>query len=72
MTPTKQPVSHQVLFEVDGFTAEMCIEKESLDLAYRLRYKAYLNAGAIQPNAAMEFVDHFDLQNNARTFFDLV
>ena len=47
-----KPLDHQVLFEVDGYTAEICIEPESLQLAYHLRYQAYRLADAIPANEA--------------------
>lgn len=63
-----KPLTHQLLFEESGYTAEMCIEQESLDTAYHLRYQAYLNADAIGPNTAQLFTDKFDRQENARTY----
>lgn len=68
MQPTLLPQTQQLLFEVDGYTAEMCIEQESLETAFRLRYRAYLEADAIPPNSEKQFYDSFDSQQNARTF----
>lgn len=68
MQTTLLPIPHQILFEVDGFVAEMCIEKESLETAYHLRYQAYLDAEAIPPNPEQQCTDPFDAQKNARTF----
>lgn len=68
MQRTLKPLDHQILFEVDGYTAEICIEPESLDLAYHLRYLAYRHADAIPPNPAATCTDSFDNQRNARTF----
>ena len=62
------PLTDQVLFEANGFTAEMCIEKESLDIAYHLRYRAYRNADAIPVNAEEKFIDKYDRQDNVRTY----
>ncbi len=63
-----KPLTHQFLFEESGYTAEMCIEQESLEIAYHLRYRAYLNVDAIGPNAEQLFTDKFDQQKNARTY----
>ena len=65
---TLQPLAHQILFEVDGFTAEMCLEEESLDLAYHLRYQAYFQADAIPHNDEERCTDPYDRQKNARTY----
>lgn len=68
MQRTLKPLDHQVLFEVDGYTAEICIEPESLQLAYHLRYQAYRHADAIPVNEQATCTDPFDDQRNARTF----
>lgn len=68
MEATIHPIQHQWLFDANGFKAEMCLEPESLDLAYQLRYKAYFNAGAIPSNQNERFKDKYDGQPNARTF----
>lgn len=68
MQRTLKPLDHQVLFEVDGYTAEICIEPESLQLAYHLRYQAYRHADAIPVNEQAICTDPFDEQRNARTF----
>lgn len=63
-----KPLDHQILFEVDGYTAEICIEPESLNLAYHLRYLAYRHADAIPTNTEATCIDPYDQQRNARTF----
>ncbi|NRB47971.1 MAG: hypothetical protein HRU41_09895 [Saprospiraceae bacterium] len=68
MQSTLKPLDHQVLFEVNGYTAEICIEPESLQLAYHLRYQAYRHADAIPANEEAICTDSFDEQRNARTF----
>jgi len=68
MKTIMQPLAHQLLFEADGYTAEMCIETDSLKLAYHLRYQAYFNAEAIPANPQALFSDPFDQQKNTRTF----
>lgn len=68
MQRTLKPLDHQILFEVDGYTAEICIEHESLNLAYHLRYQAYRHAEAIPANPEETCTDPFDQQQNARTF----
>lgn len=68
MKRTLQPQTQQVLFETNGYLAEMCIGQESLEIAYHLRYRAYLHADAIEPNAHELCTDPFDEQENSRTF----
>lgn len=63
-----QPQAHQVLFETNGFLAEMCIEEESLLTAFNLRYQAYQSVGAIPEDPSELFSDVYDSQQNARTF----
>lgn len=68
MQNSNQPLAHQILFEANGFTAEMCIEEESLRLAYNLRYRAYRSVDAIPANAQEIFTDQYDEQENVRTY----
>ncbi len=68
MPKTLTPLAHQLLFTANGFVAEMCLEEESLDLAYHLRYQAYYQAEAIAANAAERCTDRYDEQPNARTY----
>lgn len=63
-----EPLAHQILFSENGFTAEMCIERESFEIAYNLRYRAYENVEAIRPNAQETFSDQYDSQENVRTY----
>lgn len=53
---------NQLLFEVNGFTAEICLSPESRRIAYELRYRAYLDAGAIYPNDEEIVHDEYDDQ----------
>ena len=46
----------------------MCLEPESLDLAYQLRYQAYFQADAIPQNDEERCTDPYDDQRNARTY----
>lgn len=62
----RRPIEHQILFKAKGFTAEMCIEPESLRTAFQLRYRAYLKAGAIAPNDSQLVQDQYDLAENSR------
>ena len=57
----------EMIFEHDGFYAQLCMTPESLDIAYELRYRAYRNAEAISPNTSRRTHDHFDEQPNTRT-----
>ena len=63
-----QPLTEQVLFEANGYTAEMCIEQESLEIAYNLRYRAYRSVDAIPVNREELFSDKYDEQENVRTY----
>src|SRR5260221_2484210 len=53
------------LDQVDYRLAETPEEKEEI---YRLRYRAYLREGAIQPLSDQRVIDHFDDTPNAWTF----
>ena len=68
MKSIAQPLTHQILFTENGFTAEMCIEQESFEIAYNLRYLAYRSVDAIKPNPQETFTDKFDKQDNVRTY----
>lgn len=63
-----QPLTHQILFETNGFVAEMCIEPESLTIAYNLRYRSYRSVDAIPVNDQQIFTDKYDAQENVRTY----
>lgn len=68
MKKTLQPQTRQVLFETNGYLAEMCMSPESREIAFHLRYRAYLEADAIPPNPQELCIDPFDEQSNSRTF----
>lgn len=69
MKKTLQPQVEQVLFATNnGYLAEMCIEQDSLEIAYHLRYRAYRNVDAIPSNSEELFTDPYDQQKNSRTF----
>ena len=55
------------LFEVDGFTAQLCLTEESKKIAFALRYEAYRNADVIPENEEKLFSDDYDLLPNTRT-----
>ena len=55
------------LFEQNGFTAQLCCTPESLETAYRLRYRAYRNHNAIELSSDGMTRDFFDEQRNTRT-----
>ncbi len=54
------------LFEIDGFTAQLCLDEESKTLAYRLRYESYIKVDGIEPNEEELMTDGYDLSPNAR------
>lgn len=68
MQTTVQANPAHVLFKEEAYTAEMCLDHQSLSLAYHLRYRAYLKAGAIPVNPYEMCTDDYDDQANARTF----
>lgn len=67
MYPTNSTVSEGFLFEAAGFTAQLCLSQESLETAYRLRYRAYRSVDGIPENETEMATDGYDFQPNART-----
>ena len=61
-----ETLSREVLFCIDGFSAQLCCSPESKKIAQNLRYKAYLNAGLIEPNELELLKDAYDDQANTR------
>ena len=57
----------EVLFSLDGFSAQLCCSTESLAIAQQLRYQAYVEAGLIPENDKQALSDAFDTQQNTRT-----
>jgi hypothetical protein len=55
----------ELLDQVDYRLAETEAEKDAI---YRLRYRAYLNEGAIEPNRDRKVTDRFDEMANSWTF----
>jgi len=66
-TPPFNHFQAEMLFEINGFHAQLCCSPESKAIAYRLRYRAYLHSKAIQPNAEEVLTDVYDEQDNSRT-----
>ncbi len=56
----------EMLFEVKGFTAQLCRTEQSRKLAYGLRYRAYRHIDAIPANEDELFFDDYDLKPNSR------
>ncbi len=56
----------ETLFELNGFTAQLCVSPESKELAYALRYQAYIHAEAVEPNEEERLTDQFDRYANTR------
>ena len=55
------------LFEVNGFTAQLCVTPNDLEIAYALRQYAYVDSGA-QFNPGTDLLkDEFDEHPSART-----
>ncbi len=61
----QQPVPEQIIGEHNGFTTELCLSPASLQTAFRLRYRAYLAAGAVIENEDNIISDQFDWQPNS-------
>jgi hypothetical protein len=49
------------------YLLDPCLTENALSEAFRLRYTAYSNAGAIDKNPHAEFRDRYDLLENVRT-----
>ena len=57
----------EFIFELDGFTAQLCTTPESKQIAYNLRHRCYLDSGRIKACAEQELTDNYDKEDNART-----
>lgn len=57
----------ELLFEMNGFAAQLCCSPESKELAFQLRYQAYSAAQLIQPNPEKMLKDIYDERSNSRT-----
>lgn len=66
MYPSFQSFEHEWLFEHRGYTAQLCCSPESRNVAFHLRYHAYLQAQAIEPNEQQLVKDLYDDQPNTR------
>lgn len=64
--PLRQAAEH-VFFSADGYSVEVCRSRQSLEAAFHLRYRAYLNVGAIPENNEKLLYDEYDFLPNART-----
>ena len=56
----------ETLFEINGYTAQLCMRPESREQAFRLRYEAYIHSGAVDPNEGERLSDEYDQYSNAR------
>ena len=64
----KRHFFEEVIFKLDGFTAQFCKSPESKNIAYELRYNAYTHYQDIHNNDEGFLTDKYDLQKNSRTF----
>ena len=55
------------LFEANGFTAQLCMTPDDLEIAYSLRHFAYENSGAKFNKGNQFLIDEFDNHPSART-----
>jgi hypothetical protein len=62
------PLAHQVFCHINGFEVEICRDRKSLNTAFRLRYRAYLETGAIPENEEEMLHDDYDFHPNAFTY----
>lgn len=62
-----QPLANQVFCTLNGFTLELCRDQKSLNTAFNLRYRSYLDAGAVAENAEQLLYDDYDFLPNAFT-----
>jgi hypothetical protein len=53
---------------LDRIDCRVAVSAEDRDAIFRLRYRAYLNEGAIAPNASQSFSDPYDAMDNVRIF----
>ncbi len=60
-------IKEEILFEVNGYIAQLCCGPESKKIAYQLRYLSYSSVKMIKPNAEKMLFDHFDALPNSRT-----
>ena len=60
-------MSNQIVFEMKGFTVEVCRDQRSLNTAFRLRYRAYLKVNAIPENEEEMLYDDYDFMPNSFT-----
>ena len=61
----KEPKTHQIICTINGFTVELCKDRESLNTAFHLRYRAYLGTDAIDQNEEELLFDEFDFHPNS-------
>lgn len=62
------PALAQTLGTFKGFTLEVCRNEASLNRAFALRYRAYLEVGSIEENEQKLLYDEYDFLPNARVF----
>ena len=67
-TIATQPNPNHIISVIRDYTLEVCLSKASRRAAYRLRYRAYLDVGAISENREKLLYDHYDQQPNAHIF----
>lgn len=63
-----QPLTQQILCQINDFTLEVCIDEKSLNTAFHLRYKAYFHAGFTPEKKDQQISDQYDQAANSRTF----
>lgn len=61
------PLANQIFCTLNGFTVELCSDQKSLNTAFNLRYRAYLEAGAVEENEEELLYDDYDFLPNAFT-----
>ncbi|MEM6697998.1 MAG: hypothetical protein AAF806_02715 [Bacteroidota bacterium] len=66
-TSLPEQFQEEFLFEMNGFTTQLCCSPESKELAFQLRYQAYSSNQLIQPNEEEILKDIYDERSNSRT-----
>ncbi len=63
-----KPFDNQVVSTHGDFTLEVCLNQESKQLAFQIRYRAYLHAGMASENEEGMLYDKYDFSPNVRIF----
>ena len=62
------PISDQIISSFNDFTLEVCLDEKSMNRAFHLRYRAYLEVNSIEENEEELLYDEYDFIPNSRVF----